>query len=834
MGPLTGVKVVDLTHALAGPYCTMMLADMGAEVIKVESAAGDVTRAAGPFSDDDELRAFGGYFQSVNRGKSSVVLDLKSKAGADTLRALAAEADILVENFTPGVMDRLGLSYDELSAANPRLVYAALSGFGNPRSGVSPYQDWPAFDIVVQAMAGLMSVTGTEDGTPIKVGPGVGDIFPGALLALGIVSALYEARVHGAGQFVDVAMYDSVLSLCERIVYQYSYTGRIPVAEGNKHPLLSPFDILPAADGWVAVAAPNDNRWAMLCDLIGRSDLIDHPDFRTNAERVAHRGDTYQVLSDWTRSRTRAQIAGLMGGKVPVGDVCNAAEILAGEQVAARHMAVELEHPGTSRKLAVAGQPIKFSRTTAGPVRRAPMLDEHGEAIRSRYSRAQASTQATHLDREVADIVSAIEVPAVPADVLAAATDCIIDTIAVTFGAHGADEAADIRGIVTTPGDCSLIGVRESRDVRSAALVNGTAAHLLDFDDWLADASIHPSAPLLPAVLAQAEAAGATGDRLLAGFIAGFEGQARIGASLSPAHYASGFHQTATVGCFGAAIGATRIISSDPRMAERALGFAATSAAGLRRAFGTAAKSLQVGRAAEAGVFAAQLAASPMSAPVDGVFGPQGFVDAHGHQGRIDLATLSVSQRWFLRDVLNKRHASCFGTHAVIDCMLELRTRCDHASVAEIQVAAAQLLSTVCAIEDPQTALEAKFSIAFTAALAMVRGHCTATDFDPSVVSDPLVRELASRVRIRFDPALRTQQASVTVVRTDGTTLSTEADSARVPAAATRSAVAREKFALFAAPLLGDTGAVAALRVIEDLADGRPVADLSEALMPNQ
>ena len=390
-GPLDGVRVVDLTHALAGPYATMLLADLGADVLKVESPAGDLARGAGPYPTGDTVRAFGGYFQSVNRGKRSVVLDLKTPEGLAALRELAADADVLVENFTHGVMDRLGLSYETLSAENPRLVYATVRGFGDARSGKSPYLEWPAFDVVVQAMAGLLGITGTEDGSPIKVGPGIGDIYPGTMLALGITSALYEARGTGRGQFVDVAMYDAILALCERIIYQHTYTGAVPVPEGNRHPLLSPFDILPAKDGWVAIAAPGDNRWRVLCDLIDRPDLAADPGLATNVLRVARRDEVFDALAAWTSDRTKEQVLDRLGGHVPVGAVRDAAEITADPHVAARDMVIQLEHPGVDGTLGVAGQPLKFSRTPARPDRRAPLLDEHGADVREGLARNQSA-----------------------------------------------------------------------------------------------------------------------------------------------------------------------------------------------------------------------------------------------------------------------------------------------------------------------------------------------------------------------------------------------------------------------------------------------------------
>jgi crotonobetainyl-CoA:carnitine CoA-transferase CaiB-like acyl-CoA transferase len=219
-GALAGLRVIDLTQVLAGPYCTMMLADQGADVVKIEPVEGDPTRHFGPFRSDDKDHFFGGYFQSTNRNKKSIGLDLKSLEGKALFKRLAKDADIVVENFRAGVMDRLGLSFESLAVENPRLVYAAIRGFGDPRTGQSPYVDRPAFDVVAQAMGGAMGITGPDAFTPMKIGPGVGDIFPAALSAFGIMAAVFRARQTGHGQFVDIAMYDGILALCERLVYQ--------------------------------------------------------------------------------------------------------------------------------------------------------------------------------------------------------------------------------------------------------------------------------------------------------------------------------------------------------------------------------------------------------------------------------------------------------------------------------------------------------------------------------------------------------------------------------------------------------------------------------------
>jgi crotonobetainyl-CoA:carnitine CoA-transferase CaiB-like acyl-CoA transferase/citrate lyase beta subunit len=380
-GPLAGVVVLDLTRMLAGPFATMLLADLGADVIKVEPPDGDPIRNQGPFLADDEVRAYGGYFQSVNRNKRSIVLDLTSDADREQLLRLVEGADLLVENYRVGVMERLGLSYETLAERNPRLVYTAVRGFGDPRTGASPYQDWPAFDVVAQAMGGLMGITGPGPGQPTKVGPGVGDIFPGTLAALGAVAALQHARQTGQGQFVDVAMYDGVLALCERIVYQYSYLGVVPEPEGSGHPLFCPFDLIRARDGWVTIAAPWDHQWRLLCELIGRPELAHDPDFATNEARVRNAAVVRTVLEDWAVARTRAQVAQVLGGRVPSGPVNTADSIAADPHVAARSMLLELEQPGAGRTATVVGNAIKMTGTPLGPHRRAPLLGEHSPEI---------------------------------------------------------------------------------------------------------------------------------------------------------------------------------------------------------------------------------------------------------------------------------------------------------------------------------------------------------------------------------------------------------------------------------------------------------------------
>jgi len=376
-GPLAGLRVVDLTWMLAGPYATMLLADLGADVIKVEPPGGDPMRAVGPFREDDRLRAYGGYFQSINRNKRSVVLDLKQEDGRDRLLELAGGADVLVENFRAGVMERLGLGYELLAERNPRLVYAAIRGFGDPRTGASPRAGQPAVDVTIQALAGLMGITGERPGAPVKAGPGIGDIFPAALCAVGILAACREADRSGRGQFLDVAMYDAVLSLCERIVYQHSYRGDVPAPQGNTHPIFCPFDIFACADGHVAICASDDHQWVALCDAMGRPELAGHSHFADGDARRENASECRAIVEAWTLTRTAAAIEELLGTAIPVGGVHSVADIFADPHAAAREMLVEVEQPGSAEPVTVAGIPIKLAATPGSVRRRAPLLGEH-------------------------------------------------------------------------------------------------------------------------------------------------------------------------------------------------------------------------------------------------------------------------------------------------------------------------------------------------------------------------------------------------------------------------------------------------------------------------
>ncbi len=385
-GSLQGLKVVDLTHALAGPFCTMLLADQGADVLKVEPMHGDGTRKMGPFAPDDELKLFGGYYHSVNRNKRSICMDLKSEAAREPFLRLLESADVIVENYREGVMDRLGYSYEYLHERFPKLVYAAIRGFGDSRTGnhdlpPSPYADWPAYDVVAQAMGGITAVTGPGPDQPMNAGAPVGDLVPALFLALGIVSAVRHAEHTGQGQLVDVAMYDAVLAICERIVYLNSFSGTIAIPQGAGNPQLCPFDAFPAKDGWVSIAAPGERHWSLLCDLMGQHDLARDPRYATNIQRVGRADEVRALIGAWTSQYTKAELRDMLGSLVPFGPVQTSADIFADPHAARREMLAEVEHPGMARKVTLVGTPIKMTETPGGVQKRGPLLGEHTDEV---------------------------------------------------------------------------------------------------------------------------------------------------------------------------------------------------------------------------------------------------------------------------------------------------------------------------------------------------------------------------------------------------------------------------------------------------------------------
>jgi succinyl-CoA:mesaconate CoA transferase len=374
MGALDDLRVLDLTQVLAGPYCTMLLADMGADVVKIERPGGDLIRSNPPFFEDAEAEAYGGYFQSVNRGKRSLELDLGEETDREEFLSLVERADVVVENYRAGTMETFDLGYERLRERNPELIYSSIRGFGDPRTGESRRQGQPSFDLVAQALGGVMEITGEEDGPPTKVGPGVGDLFTAVLNAVGILAAVHHRDRTGEGQYVDTGMYDAMISLCERTVYQYSYTGEAPSRQGNSHPTLFPYDAFETTDGYVVVAAFGSNHWRELCEAMDRPDLAaEYPD---RESRLANRELLREAIAAWTSDRSTDAVLDALDG-LPTAPVQNTADVFDDPHVDAREMLVDVEQPGADADVTVAGNPIKMTRTPTEPGRRAPLLDEH-------------------------------------------------------------------------------------------------------------------------------------------------------------------------------------------------------------------------------------------------------------------------------------------------------------------------------------------------------------------------------------------------------------------------------------------------------------------------
>ncbi|MCH8345527.1 MAG: CoA transferase [Chloroflexi bacterium] len=374
-GPLSGVIVLDLTWVLAGPFGSEILCDLGADVIKVERPPfGDVARTTGP-----HIKNESGYFFSVNRGKKSICLDLKRAAGKDLFLRLTEKVDVVMENFTPGTMESLGLSYETLSGRNPRLIYAATSGFGQ----TGPDRLRPALDIVVQGMGGIMSITGEPGGPPLRPGISLGDISAGLYCAIGILAALHERESSGRGQMIDISMLDCQIAILENAFMRYFATGETPGPIGTRHPLATPFQAFPTRDGWVVLALSwgVPNQWELLCATIGRPDLIDDPRFDSPTLRTEHHAELEPMLNEALRQRTTEEwlrefdAIGLPCG--PLNDIPHAAEH---PQVVARKMLVEVEHP-SGFSLKVPDTPVRLSRTPGGIQGPPPAIGEHTDEV---------------------------------------------------------------------------------------------------------------------------------------------------------------------------------------------------------------------------------------------------------------------------------------------------------------------------------------------------------------------------------------------------------------------------------------------------------------------
>lgn len=382
---LEGIKVLDFTRALAGPYCTYILRDMGAEVIKVEMPGeGDPVRGLPPLTAQGDSP----HFITRNRGKKSITLNLASAKGKQMVKDLAQKVDILVENFSPGVMDRLGLGYEELSKVNPKLVYASISGFGH----TGPRTSEAALDIVAQAMGGLMSITGYPDGPPTKVGTMIGDVLGGLYTTIAILGALRYSLVTGEGQMIDTSMQDSVFAVASvEFPSSYFLDNQVPRRSGNAHPVHAPFGTFPAKDGTVVICV-QPAQWETFLKTIGRDDLIGNPGYADLAGRAKHRDEIIAFTEEWTKARTMDEVlTTLRNAHVPCSPVPSIDQVAHDPQLLTRNMIIEVDQP-LSGKVKVTGSVFKMSKSPCGLTAPAPALGEHNREIYSRllgYSEAE-------------------------------------------------------------------------------------------------------------------------------------------------------------------------------------------------------------------------------------------------------------------------------------------------------------------------------------------------------------------------------------------------------------------------------------------------------------
>jgi glutaryl-CoA transferase len=388
-GPLAGIRVLDLTRVLAGPYCTMFLGDLGAEVVKVEQpGVGDDTRGWGPPFVGGESA----YFLCINRNKKSITVDLKRQEGIDLVRRLAGSADVLIENFRPGTMERLGLNEENLHALNPRLIYASLSGFGAD----GPMSNAPGYDLIIQAWGGLMSITGAPDGEPTKVGVAIMDLVAGLMLGKAIVAALFAREKIGIGQKIDTSLLEAEVASLINVGSNYLIAGTTAERWGNAHPSIVPYQSFKTADGYLVIGVASEGIWQRFCEAIGKTEMAEDPRFAKNADRVDNRALVIAILRELFRSHDNEHWLKLLNAaEVPCAPIQTIDQVFAAPQVRHRDMLVEVEHP-TAGTVRMAGIPVKFSATPASVRLPPPLLGEHTDQVLSSWLGMN--------DQEIADL----------------------------------------------------------------------------------------------------------------------------------------------------------------------------------------------------------------------------------------------------------------------------------------------------------------------------------------------------------------------------------------------------------------------------------------------
>jgi CoA:oxalate CoA-transferase len=377
-GALAGIRVIDLSHVLAGPTATMILADLGAEVIHVEPPQGDDAREYGPFIGDVD-KNHSGYFISLNRNKKSLVLNLRHSKGKDILWGLIKISDVIVENYRPETMKNLGFDWVEINRVNPGIIYASISGFGHDT--LPEYGERPSYDVIAQAYSGLMSITGPEQGPPCRVGSSMGDIIAGHQAAIGILAALFHRSLTGRGQYYDGSMIDGLFATLENAVVRYTTEGKIPQALGTAHPSITPFQAFRAKDSWIVIAAGTDKLWARLCSVLGRNDLIEDCRFRTNPLRTENRETLADILAkELINKNAQDWILVFEKEGIPCSLVNNIKQICEDPHIRFRDMLVEIEQTGIG-KIKIAGSPFHLSETPGRVDHGAPALGENTEEI---------------------------------------------------------------------------------------------------------------------------------------------------------------------------------------------------------------------------------------------------------------------------------------------------------------------------------------------------------------------------------------------------------------------------------------------------------------------
>jgi crotonobetainyl-CoA:carnitine CoA-transferase CaiB-like acyl-CoA transferase len=372
MQPLQGIRVLDLSRVLAGPYCTMVLGDLGAEVIKVEPPEGDETRGWGPpFAGGEST-----YYLCVNRNKRGIVVNLKTDEGKTILRDLAMTSDVLVENFRPGTLKKYGLDFDSLHEINPSLVYCSISGFGQ----TGPLRDKPGYDFIIQAMGGVMSITGEPTGEPMKVGVAVADLFAGQNAVIAILAAMQARNVTGEGQHMDIALFDSQLGWLANVASNFLISGSLPKRYGNAHANIVPYQSFQASDGWFAVTVGNDKQFESLCRVIGKIELLSDVRFTSNSVRVKNRETLIELLKSVFVTRSVDEWLALIGEQFPCGPINNFEQVFSMPHVKERGMLVEMQHP-TIGALPLVGSPLKMTATPVEYHLPPPLMGEHTRVV---------------------------------------------------------------------------------------------------------------------------------------------------------------------------------------------------------------------------------------------------------------------------------------------------------------------------------------------------------------------------------------------------------------------------------------------------------------------